>query len=234
MATADVGFSGRIANLIYYKMYGKTYVRSAPSKVKQTKATKAKATIFGRASVLGKVIRGQLRSVIPFPSDHKMQIRLVSAIIQWLNAMRGKTVDMSFMNEFDFIEKFRSVRNRWKTSLQVSNPSPGLVVIKIPALLPEESIESPTGAVSVICKIATGVCDVETGRALGSSSTELIFEFNNTRVDAQTISMKLLTPKGSLIVTGMSLRYRMQKKGYQTDYTVKSFLPAGIVDARYV
>ena len=112
MATADVGFSGRIANLIYYKMYGKTYVRSAPSKVKQTKATKAKATIFGRASVLGKVIRGQLRSVIPFPSDHKMQIRLVSAIIQWLNAMRGKTVDMSFMNEFDFIEKFRSVRNR--------------------------------------------------------------------------------------------------------------------------
>ena len=234
MATADVGFSGRVANLIYYKMYGKTYVRIAPSSVRQTKATRAKATIFGRASKMGKVIRRQLSPAIPFPTDHKMQIRLVSAIVQWLNGMRGKTVNMNFIREFDFIEKFRSVRNRWKTYPKISNPSPGLIEIKIPALLPEESIELPTGAVSVICNIAVGTCDVETGRALGNASSELIFEFNNTWVEAQSISMKLPTPKGSLIVMGMSLRYRVHNKGYEADHNIKSFMPAGIVDAKYL
>jgi hypothetical protein len=234
MAIADVGFSGRIANLIYYKMRGKTYVRVAPSRVRQTKATKAKATVFGRASGMGKSIREQLFPVIPFPSDHKMQIRLVSAVVQWLNMGGAKATDLSIIKEFDFIEKYRKVRNRWKASIKISIPSPGLVEIKIPALLPEEAIESPTGAVSVVCRIATGVCDVETGSALGSSSAELIFEYNNTKVDAQTISMKLPTPKGSLIVTGMSLTYKIHKRGYEVDYSVKSFMPAGIVDAKYV
>jgi hypothetical protein len=234
MAIADVGFSGRIGNLIYYKMRGKTYVRVAPSRVRQTKATKAKATVFGLASSVGKSIREQLFSVIPFPSDHKMQVRLVSALVQWLNSWGGKSLDLSFIKEFDFIEKYRKVRNRWKSPFKVNIPSTGLVEIKIPALLPEEAIEFPTGAVAVVCRIATGVCDVESGNSLGSSSTEMIFEFNNTKVDAQTISMKLPTPKGSLIVTGMSLTYRMHNRGYEVDYSVKSFMPAGIVDAKYV
>jgi hypothetical protein len=234
MAIADVGFSGRLGNLIYYKMRGKTFVRVAPSKVRQTKATKVKATVFGRASSMGKSIREQLFSVIPFPSDHKMQIRLVSALVQWLNSFGGKSSDLSFIKEFDFIEKYRTVRKRWKTPLKVSISSPGLVEIKIPAMLPEEAIEFPTGAVAVVCRIAIGVCDVETGIPLASSSTELIFKFNNTKVDAQSISMKLPTLKGSLIVMGMSLTYRIRKVGYEVNYSVKSFMPAGILDAKYV
>jgi len=45
-----------------------------------------------------------------------------------------------------------------------ANPSPGLLQIEIPAFFPKDSIVAPAGTVSVLCLIAIGVCDKETGR----------------------------------------------------------------------
>lgn len=135
---------------------------------------------------------------------------------------------------FEFRDKGRTVRQRWNTHFNVSNPSYGLVQIKIPAFVPEESFEAPDQKVSVLCQISVGPCDTEKGYAIGSSSTELIFAYNSTTVPAQTISLKMPTPKGSLIVTGMSLVYKVSKDRYTGENTNKAFMPAGVVSAIYV
>jgi hypothetical protein len=238
MAIADMGFTGRIANLIYYKMYGKTYVRTVPSRVKQTKATKARAGEFGRASSIGRVIRGILFSVIHNPTDKKMQTRLVSAVFEWLQSVGDRRAEPATqprdLKMFQFADQGPNVQERWKVNLQVINPSSGLVQIKIPAFVPVESIVAPSSSVSVICRIATGICDVASARAMGSSSTELVFDYNSKQVAAQTITLNLPTPKGSLVVTGVSLEYKISKNGYIQNNSNKAYMPTGIVHAVYI
>ncbi len=239
MATqSPMGFTGRIGNLIHYRVGDKFYVRSAPGKFGQTKATRLRAAEFGRASRISKAIREQLRPVIPHPAERKMQTSLVAAVFQWLQSARGQSAGpghrAGLITRFDFTGKGRTVRERWKVQFNVSSPSSGLLQIKIPAFVPEESFEAPALTVSVNCKISVGVCDTEKGYAIGSSSTELVFAYNSTTVPAQTISIKLPTPKGSLIVTGMSLTYKISEDRYTQDNTNKAFMPAGIVSAIYV
>src|SRR5579864_786088 len=83
MATQS-GITGRIGNTIYYKMGEKYYMRAAPRKYKQTSATKARATEFGKASGIGRIIRENLSAVIFNPDDRNMQTRLVGKIFSWM------------------------------------------------------------------------------------------------------------------------------------------------------
>ena len=231
-----MGIVGRIDNLIHYRIGNTYYVRSAPRKFKQTKATKTRASEFGQASSIGSTIRQQLFPVIPNPSDRKMRGRLLGVIFQWLSASWGQRAEkgsVSGITGFSFTDSKKSVRARWKTSFQINYPSSGLVELRIPAFVPAKSIKAPTGTCTVICKIATGSCNISTGSALGSFSTELSFDYNDKPVAGQTISMKLPTPKGSLIVIGISLEYMITKKTHTAINTDTEYMPAGIVDAKY-
>jgi hypothetical protein len=231
-----MGFIGRTGNIIHYKMGDSFFVRAAPRKFKQTKATKARAIEFGRAARIGRAIRVQLSPVIPGLPDRKMQARLVAVIFQWLSGQHPRT-DKSkagLIDRFQFAETGHPVSDRWRVALRIKNPSAGLVEIYIPAFVPSASIVAPTGTVSVLCKIATGVCETGTGDELGRFSTEQVFEYNSESIASQTISMKLPTPKESLIVTGVSLTYLIFKNGDTKYNTNKAYMPAGIVDAIYI
>jgi hypothetical protein len=87
MAT-QMGMTGRIGNVVHYKMGDKFYTRSLPRKYKQTKATKAKSSEFGMASTIAMLIRQNLGEVIFDPTDRKMQTRLVGEIYTWLQNAR--------------------------------------------------------------------------------------------------------------------------------------------------
>ncbi len=237
MARLDpMGIAGRVGKFIHYRIGDKYYVRSAPKKYKQTKATRASANVFGRASKFAGVLRGQLTPVIPNLSDRNMRGRLVAALFRWLNSIgdqRAGEVDTKEINGFSFTETKKSVWERWKVSCEINYPSSGLVEINIPAFVPKQSIKAPAGTSSVICTIATGVSDVSKSSDLGSFSTQLIFNYDDIPVAGQTIPMQLPTPGGSLIVTGISLEYRISKKRHIASNKNADFMPAEIVDAKY-
>ena len=117
----DPGFTGRIGNLIYYNRDGKKYVRTIPDSVRQTKATKKKATEFGRSSTIGASIRRGLSPVIPNSRDQKMQTRLVSVVFQWLNQLEKVKSVSGFqpldLGSFSFMENGISVHRRWKVNI---------------------------------------------------------------------------------------------------------------------
>ena len=234
----DAGPTGKIGNLIFYNMYGKKYVRTMPSRVKQTKATKARATEFGKASTIGAMIRSGLNPVIPDASDRKMQIRLVGVVFQWLNRLTDiKSIpgfQPSDLSMFSFKEKGQSVRGRWKINLNVGNPSPGLVEISIPAFTPMKAFEAPPKSVSVVCKIATVSIDVKSGMMLGKSNTEMHFILDGESIAAQKISQPLPTPQSCLIVTGMRLVFMNSKFANADPNSNKAYMPAEIVEAIYV
>ena len=234
----EPGFTGRVGNLIFYNLNGNNYVRTMPDRVKQTKATKARAGVFGHASTLGSVIRRQMVSIIAEPRDNKMQTRLITCLYQWLlqsgNESDSRANQAGSLEGFQFIEQKHSVKGRWKVGLHIPMPAAGLVQIKIPAFVPTEVITAPTNTASVICRIVTSVTDVDGGYAMGSDSTELVFEYNAKPVAAQTISFKLSAPKGSLVLTGISLEYKIAKKDYLASNTNRNYMPSEIVDAKYL
>jgi hypothetical protein len=232
-----MGIVGRIDNLIHYRVGSNYYVRSAPRKFKQTKATKARAIEFGRASSIGRIIRQQLLPVIPNPLDRSMHRRMVAVLFQWISSAERQTGAKGTASEligFTFMDHNHPVRNRWRTSFQVNYPFPALVEFKIPAFVPAESFKAPAHAATVICRITAASVDLSKGVPLGSFSTELVFDYNREPVAGQTISMILPTPKGSLIVTGISLSYMIDKKNHKASSSNKSYIPAGIVDAVYM
>ncbi len=237
MAKLDpMGIVGRVGDLIHYRVGKNYFVRAAPRKFKQTKATKARASEFGRASTISSTIRKQLRSVIPNVSERKMRGRLLGLVFQWLSSKWGPKSDKPRIGKligFSFSETKNSIRERWKSNFQV-NFIAGLVELRIPEFIPEATVQAPKGTGLVVCKIAVGVCNISNGAALGNFSTELSFNYNNKTVAAQIISMKLPMPKGSLIVVGMNLEYMISESGDATPITNIAYMPAEIVDAKFM
>jgi len=158
---SQMGYQGRMGNVIHYKMGDKYYSRSAPKKYEQTDATKARAKVFGRASSIGALLRKNLSSVIPNSSDRKMQSRLVAEIFSWLQLVGNRPAAENNQPSFDFLFSLNSeaprLSSRWNVKVQVTNPSPDILQISIPAFIPNQAIKAPPNAVEVICKIATTI-----------------------------------------------------------------------------
>jgi hypothetical protein len=232
-----VQLTGRINNLVFYKL-GDTYcVRTVPQKVKQTKATKARGKQFGIASRAGKAVRQQLMPVIPFPSDNKMQTRLVSAIYQYLQSPQGEApgpnTDLPFISGLQFTTGY-TVTERWKVALVVSRNVVGNLQLAVPTFIPSKNISAPAGTVSVNCTIAAGGFGRATGIATGGYSTSLHFEYNDTEIPAQTVPLPVPMPPGTVIVTGIYLQYNMIKNGQEVAINKQAFMPADLVSAMFV
>jgi hypothetical protein len=162
----------------------------------------------------------------------------VGVVFQWLNQLADSKsisdVQPWVLSQFSFREKGQSVRGRWKVSLSVGNTSLGFVEINIPAFTPTKDFEAPAKSVSVICKIATVTIDVKSGMILGKSNIELHFILDSESVAAQKIPQQLPTPEGCLIVTGMRLVFMNSKFANAEPNTNKAYMPAEIVEAKYL
>ena len=232
----EPGFTGRLGPMVFYNLNGKNVVRTLPRSYKQTKATKTSASQFGRASGIASSIRAQLRTVILNPSDNKMQTRLVSAVFEWIRSQKDASKKIQGpaypISGFNFSQESTStVSGRGFPAIQVSNPSAGLIQIRIPAFTPNTRIKAPAHTLSVLCKIAAGATDLKTNRSLGSVSRELEIEYNGTEVPEQTISFKLPALEKALIVTGASLSYQLNRSGKSRENINKAFMPVEILSA---
>lgn len=73
--------SGAIGNIVFVNDGARIYVRTMPDKVRQTKSTKAAASIFGEVSRREKLLRNALLSALQFPAlqyfaaKHRARIR---------------------------------------------------------------------------------------------------------------------------------------------------------------
>jgi hypothetical protein len=235
MATAPkMGFVGRAGNAVYYWM-GNTYcMRALPRKYKQTRATRAKASVFGRASTIASCIRQVLYPVIPNPTEREMQTRLVSTVFEWLNAANGSKEHLAegldVINRFAFNERGGEVLSKWNLSPAMKHSTKG-VRLDIPSFIPKKSLRAPAHTVSVTCRIALGVCNLNTDRTSGSSSDLFSFAYDSNPVAENTLSLELAIPKGSLLLAAISLEYTVLTGGKKKPTANKAFMPAGIVQA---
>ncbi len=232
-----VQLTGRINNLVFYKLGDKYCVRTVPQRVKQTKATKARGKQFGLASRAGKALRHRLEPSIPFPSDNNMQTRLVTAIYRYIQLIE-KTSDepsdgLPYIDGFQFTTGY-TISERWNVALTVSLNTAGELQLEISAFVPSKNISAPAETVSVKCHISAGGFDRKTGNPTGGYSISLNFAYNDIEVPPQTISLPIPVEQGSVVVTAISLQYNMIKNGHEAVINKKAFMPAGIVSGMYL
>ena len=238
MAT-QAGLVGKIGNMIHYRMGNKYYSRSVPKKFTQTKATKEKAVIFGKASSVGAQVRAGLGSVIPNPSDRKMHGRLVRDLFTWLQTQPVNPDQKMGQPQFDPYVSLNSesvnFQNRWLAGVpRVTNPAPGKLEITIPTLIPGKAFRAPEEAEEVICKIASAVTDIKSSILIGQYAKEIVFPLNDQEIAGQIISIELPMPEGSLVMTAMGLVYTQDKYQRKRIITDNAFLPAAIIHSLFV
>jgi hypothetical protein len=230
------GFTGRIGNVIHYKMGGKYYSRVRPRKYKQTKGTKAKSAEFGMASTIGRFIRENLGSVIFVTDDRKMQTRLVGEIYTWLQYARHQPSSIETQPQFGFF-RFSTdspgLSARWRLDLEVSRPATGQIQIAIPSFIPKSAFKAPAIATGVVCRIASVVINVENKKEIGSAQNEISYTLDKNKVAAQNIIQELAMPAGSLLVTGMCLEYFVVRQQRTVKTKDKLFQPSQIIYAFY-
>jgi hypothetical protein len=233
---SQMGYTGRIGNVIHYKTGDKYYTRSVPRKYKQTKATKAKSSEFGMASTIGRIIRENLESVIFDTNDRKMQTRLVGEIFTWLQNARhvpASPMNQPTLDQFQFSTGSPILANRWNAKLKVSSPAPGQIQIAIPSFIPKTSFKSPPGTGTVVCRIASVEIDVEDKKETGNAQNEIIYKLDRNKVEAQNIIQQLPVTKGSLLVTGMCLEYFVDRYRRTVPTKDKLYKPSQIIFALY-
>src|SRR5580693_4009881 len=233
---SQMGYTGRIGNIIHYKMGDKYYTRSAPRKYKQTKGTKAQSSEFGMASTIGRIIREHLESVIFDTNDRKMQTRLVGELFSWLQLARhepASAMTKPTLDQFQFSTGSPILVNRWTAKFKVSSPASGKVQIAIPSFIPKTAFKAPAGSGAVACRIASVVIDVENKEGIGSAQYEIIYKLNRNKTEAQNIIQQLPMPKGSLLVTGMCLEYFVDRYKRTAPTKDKLFKPSQIIYAAH-
>jgi hypothetical protein len=235
MAT-QAGYVGRIGNVIHYRIGDKYYSRIAPKKYKQTKATKAKASEFGMASTIGKVIRQNLDSVIFDIADNRMQTNLVREIFEWLQFARNQpasSMTQPHLDRFNFSTGSPQLSSRWKAKFDVSSTVPGQLQITIPSFVPKTSFIAPGRTTNIVCKIASVVIDVKNKVEIARATNKISYVMDKNKVDGQVIVQDLPMPKGSLLVTGMCLEFSIPQRQTLVPTKDKLFQPSQIVYAVY-
>jgi len=225
--------SGRVNNLVFFKRAGTHMSRTMPAKVKLSAKTKICSGNFGIASACGKSLRQQLLPVLPFPKDRRMQIRFSGAIAKWLGATTATTITVNaaipFVKGFEFNEA-TGIAERWKLPLIVDQPTAGLIEVHIPAFVPTQAIAAPVRTILVECTITAASCLLLNRCQTGSDTININIPYNDDLINAQTISLAIASPVGTVIVTAVSLRYKLSSGEY---FSKPTFLPASIIDARY-
>lgn len=158
---------GKLKDLVYKKQKNQQIVQTAPGKgmVKQTPETKKLAYLFGRASMLGKIIRASAANLIFGFHDGPMINRLTKKIQEILlqyypaqNEIHQFTTDgFSQLNGFDFNLDSPLNKSLWVEPVITLSGHELLVnlpEIKIPAELkfPEnvKAVSSPSAQIPLI------------------------------------------------------------------------------------
>ena len=233
----DVFLNGTIGNVVFYRRMGTQCARSRPLHVKQSAATKIRSANFGIAARAGKTLRSGLTASMPNATDRSMQSRFSGAISKWLGTSGidelPSTEAVPYISTLEFTKE-QPVRQRFKVPLTISVPHANAVSVSIDSFIPSEQIVAPAGTKLVTLVISVSGCLLKTGEPTGSETHTIDIPYDNTTVAAQLLDFHVKTPSQSLVVTAAQLIYKRFEYNTWVNINKEAFVPAGVIDARYV
>jgi len=227
--------TGKMANLIFYNFRGRPAVRTMPKKVKQTRATKDSAKLFGKAARLSRVIREGLYPLYSDLGDASIMPRLTGAVFQCLKDEEATIGAEVFKDNLFFLRSFQWNRERelteiMKKAVRPSFDEAGNLVLSLASLTPHKDLSVPAGTQTVILKI--GACSISWNDPdiYDHHSLEINIPYNGGSRPAEEIVLPLKLKKNRLVLIGLALRYSNGKQ-WRDINDKKKWMPVGIVQA---
>lgn len=224
---------GKMDNIIFYNVSGKSFARSMPAQVRQSSATKIRSGNFGIAQRAGAILRSGLQPVIFCPRDKDMQRCFSGAISQWLALDAISSIPaqkaLPYTSNFSF-NAATSIAARCKVPLTVTQPGDQLLQLHLPAFVPVQVITAPAGTARVQFMIKAAACDMQTFWGNSSEVVTISIPYKSELQPAQVIDLPVTAAAGNLVLTVMCM-------GFFTAAGIKdqrpAFLPSAVIDARY-
>jgi hypothetical protein len=166
-----------------------------------------------------------------------MQSRFSGAISKWLGTSGidelPSTDAVPYISALE-ITKEQPVSQRFKVPFSISVPHANVVSVSIDSFIPSEQIVAPAGTKLVTLVIAVSGCLLKTGESTGSETHTIDVPYSNTTVAAQVLEFHVNTPSKSLVVAAAQLIYKRFEYNTWVQINKEAFVPAGVIDARYV
>src|SRR5919107_4185200 len=200
--------SGRIGPVVFYIKNGIGYGRARAWKVRQTKATRESAKIFGKSRTLGRLLRGQIVQFLPDLKNNEIKHRFDNAIMQWLrnDNLDGRREPVGYIDHHEFNQESR-LHGRFKQPFSVDFSEKG----KVHLTIPEYSIPLDVGAPAYTEKLQWHVlvtsCNLRQQLITDSAHRHFEISFTKGTVPEERISFDLKMTKGSLTLVTVALRY---------------------------
>jgi hypothetical protein len=214
---------------VFYTWKGKPVIRCHPGFIKQTRATKNAARMFGKASAISRVIREALKEILPDCKDISMRLRLNASILATLRANGSEPVGRisSLIESFEFNENYRLVSRlkKYPTTEWSENEK---LTIHIPEWNVLHDIQVPVGTTKVyVCIILTGCCMDEI-KPIKLQEKMIVVDYVDHIIPAQIIDWHF--EKGnSLVIPVVSLRYEADGRMNED----VRWRPVGVVGSKF-
>jgi hypothetical protein len=231
---------GSAGKFVYKVIDGVQILQSAPGKggVKQTKATKKAANIFGRSSALACTFRSGLKPVFNSFYDGKMVSRLTGEVSALVRQCYQATTQTFIFNTdsfkslagFNFNLASPLQRSLW---LPVESKIAGNVLtITLPELKVKEDLKFPK--VSNLCRIiiCLKIFNLEKGLELKMQEIRRL-EVKSDQVLVERQDFEFQIPEGCLCLAGIGLHYYTMSDGIAYSNNNKTFNPSGICAAHF-
>lgn len=229
---------GRLSNVIVYEYRGTPCMRAKPIRVRQTKATKESAKVFGRSAVIAKWLRYGLQNLPAYNNNHRARYNIDNAVLQWIRA--GKpTVNKAGYAEPAW-EALTNVRfnerieldSRMRQPITVDWSNPKEAILQMPAIDTHNDMRAPAHTKVLHWMVAITGTTVEDPYTTHMYQVQFDIPFAD-HIPALQVPLKCNIVPDSLNIVAVSLCFSVMYKGDLKMRQEAPWTPAGIVAAHY-
>ncbi|MDP4251558.1 MAG: hypothetical protein Q8918_15750 [Bacteroidota bacterium] len=236
--TTEIGLSGSLGPLIFYKFRGVQCSRARPARVRLSEATRKSASLFGIASAMSATIRQRLISLLPAGKDLKIMYRLNAVIFQWLKAglpeASGPVTRQPLLALYPFLDQ-NPAWAKMRVRPKIQWEEPGIVRLTLPKLTATTDLSAPPGTESVRMQIATLTCKAGSPSVFGSMHTTFAdTPYSSVEQEAREIVLPLALQPGEVGLITLGLKYMAERAGEREVVASREWQPLDIIDAFYL
>ncbi|MGL2966032.1 hypothetical protein [Flavobacterium sp. XGLA_31] len=228
--------SGTIGPVIFQQQFGKTVVRSKPTKVKQTQATRVSGTEFRYCSTWSKYLRMGLYPLWLGNTDSRVSQRLTSALYTALqhNTTQPKGERTWSNTPLDSLKGFecntQSLFETYCKAAITTEITPNRTLkITLPELNTAQSIRYPDRCTNAELRVCITATDIITGELLKTVSMVFTMTKSTTTLAEQIWISELLPEQSVLVATAQLGYYATNSVSGRYSLNHKAFNPSVIL-----
>jgi hypothetical protein len=164
--TGIIPLSGKLGKMIYFRINGKNYVRSAPEQYRLSSNSRRSAEEFGKASRAASLVKAGMASLIPRINtnyiDQRLRSRFMAVIGSGYSKPKGEREvadgDLALLKGFQ-LNRYTEHRKLCSINPVVEiDPASGITVI-LPRTPLRQVVNAPARAVSMVVQLGACICN---------------------------------------------------------------------------